>query len=179
MISLTYDPQGQPKEMKLEVAGEFGLSGDLSSALKGKDAKAIMTSMKKVKTSASGQEGKKGVVTMTVDLTDPTNRNASADLLHSVGVPLLGGDGSPNPSASGAFTTLYNNQFENTNGHTHFSVTTYDTSSSTYGAGAEGGEGLTFGLNGDLTFKGERISSASYYVPSGQSMVTWKECSVK
>lgn len=69
-------------------------------------------------------------------------------------------------------------QFDNPNGDTHLSVVTYDTSSKKFGAEVEGGEGIEFGLNGDLTFKDEQVSSASYYVP-GQGMVVWKECATK
>ncbi len=57
-------------------------------------------------------------------------------------------------------------------------MVTYDTSSKKFGAEVEGGEGIEFGLNGDLTFKDEQVSSASYYVP-GQGMVVWKECATK
>ena len=174
VMALTYDPQGEPKEMKVEMVGELAGAAGSSAEIKGMDAKALLASLRKVSTDGSAETGKKGVVTMTVDLTNPTNRTAAADLLHSLGVPVLRGDGSPDPSGPSALSTLYD-QFDNPQGGTRLAVTTYDTDGTKYGAGLKGAKGVQFGVTGDLSFADEEISSASYYVP-GQGMVTWKEC---
>lgn len=174
VISLTYDPRGQAKEMKLETVGELAGSFGAMSEIKGMDAKALLASLRKVSTKGSAESGKKGVITITVDLTEPANRAATADLLHSIGVPVLRGDGSADPSAGAALSRLYD-QFDDPNGGTRLSVVTYDTDATKYGAGVTGGGGIAFGVTGDLSFSDETVSSASYFVP-GQGMVTWKEC---
>jgi len=57
----------------------------------------------------------------------------------------------------------------------HVSLVTYNTDSSSYGAGGSVAEGLKFSLEGGLEFTDSTLNSASYYVP-GQGFVTWKEC---
>jgi len=173
IVGVTYDKEGKPTKFELEAGGEFSLENGLGSEAKGKDLPALLKNMTKVSTDSSSGVGKKGTIKATLDLTNPANLTATADALHALNVPVLLGSGSGDATSTAAAVSGLYDRFSSGDG-AHVSLVTYNTDSSSYGAGGSVAEGLKFSLEGGLEFTDSTLNSASYYVP-GQGFVTWKE----
>jgi len=116
-----------------------------------------------------------GKIAFSMDLTDKGNVDALANGLHSVGIPVLRGNGSyPPPSVRDGIGGLYSRFDQGANGTT-VTVTTHDISTSGGTVGAKGGDVLTFGAEAGLAFVDTTATSGYYYSP-GDGFVTWQQC---
>jgi hypothetical protein len=118
-----------------------------------------------------------GKAQLRLDLTQGNNRNVLADGLHSIGVPLLTGDGTgfPPPNPYDGISGVYD-LFDNGAPGTQFTVATYTGDSSNDKLAIKGGDVLTFGVEGGLKFENKNIDSGAYYQP-GVGFVKWAACS--
>jgi len=115
-----------------------------------------------------------GKIAFSMDLTDKDNVDALANGLHSVGIPVLRGNGSyPPPSVHDGIGRLYSGFDQGANGTT-VTATTHDTSTSGGTVGAKGGDVLTFGAEAGLAFV-DTTATSGYYSP-GDGFVKWQQC---
>jgi hypothetical protein len=186
VVGITYDKSGKPITANLEAAGEFkaevgpssetALIGQAGKGLAGEAyKKAVEEATKKAAKSSNGVSlggGVKAKLGIDIDLQKGDNLNVVADGLHSLGVPVLMGSGTPGGgNGVGGMLGLVTSGADGTT----TTLTTYTTTSSGGTAGVSGGEGVAFGVEGGLTFSDEKIQSGSYYMP-GQGFVTWEAC---
>jgi len=177
VVGLTYNDKGQAIKASVEAAGT--LKAEFGPEMSGPETKLGDFAGKAPKGSLEGAgsigAGKTGKLAFEIDLTKGNNRNVLADGLHSIGLPVLSGDGSQiTPSVTDGVAGVYN-LFDTGADGTQLTKTTYDTASNSTDLEAKGGDGLTFGVEGGLTFEDQKISSGSYYSP-GSGFVTWEQC---
>lgn len=173
MVALSYQ-NGQPVSAQITVSGQInggwfgsgegtdipiGKYGDLTP---GMDSSVVVTGT--------------GVVNLTLDLTNPANRNALADTFGSVGVPLLGdyrSDHYVNPVD--AVTTLADRFREGPRAGATITAQTFVGDTMELGFEAYGGKGLTFG--GGIGFGSSHMqSSGAWYYEPGVGMTQWERC---
>jgi hypothetical protein len=180
VVGIEYDGKGQPVKATLEAAGTLkagiGPDGDVGgegtiAQLAGFTAKGAPSA------GISSGAGVRGKISLTMDLEEPGNAAALADALHSLGVPVLQGDGSvPPPGAVDSLRGLYG-RFDGGADGTTVTVTTAKASERGGKIGVKGGDVLTFGAEAGLQFTDTRTTSGYYYSPGEKQFVKWQQCS--
>jgi hypothetical protein len=179
VVGVTYDDTGTPITSTLDVAGN--LKGQLGgkAPLGPKSTLANVAGLTPEGT-AKASDNLGGALTgkaqFRLDLTKGSNRDTFANYLHSVGVPVMLGDGTyrpPNPYEG--VKGLYD-AFDNGVDGTQLTVTTYVGESGGDKLAIKGGDVLTFGVEGGLIFENRDITGGYYYSP-GNGFVQWAACS--
>lgn len=178
VVGVEYDGDGHAVRASLEAAGTlkkgFGANGEVVgkgtiASLAGFTAKSATTA------GTSAGDGVRGKITFTMDLADRENADALANALHTLGIPVLHGNGSATPpGVVDAVGALYNRFDEGADGTT-ITVTTHDISETGGTIGAKGGDVLTFGAEAGLQFEDSNATSGYYYSP-GDGFVKWQQC---
>jgi hypothetical protein len=178
VVGITYAKDGSPLVATLDVAGtlkaQFGAKNPLGEKTTIADI-AGFTAKGTPKGGATQGGTQTAKAQFRIDLTKGDNVDVLADGLHSIGVPVLTGNGSadaPDPitGVKGVYQ-LFDTGAEGT----QLTVTTYGGSTQGGTLGVKGGDGLTFGAEGGLKFEDRTIESGLYYAP-GNGFVTWEQC---
>lgn len=179
VVGITYNDKGEATAASLDLAGS--LKGQLSgkAPIGPKTKLGDFAGLKPEGTPkfTGGAGGSfTGKAQLKIDLTKGNNRDVFADGLHSLGVPLLTGDGTgstPNPidGVKGVYDL-----FDSGADGTQMTVTTYTGDSSNDKLAIKGGDVLTFGVEGGLKFENRDIADGYYYSP-GNGFVKWNACS--
>ncbi len=168
VLSLEYDGHGNAVTATLDGTGTVNLSAGQSLPLGQKPG-------------STGKLGARdGIIErqtarLKLDLTQGDNRDVLADALHAVGVPVLTGDGATDPPNPLDGTRRLAGLFTDGAPGTYLSTNRYELQQSGVNGELSGGEGVSFGLDGGITFEDSRLVDASYYEP-GQGWVRWQEC---
>jgi hypothetical protein len=178
VLGVTYDDKGQAVKASVEAAGD--LKAQFGPEASGPDTKLGTFAGLKPEGAPEGGLSVGGGLTakadFELDLTQGDNRRVLADGLHSIGVPVLTGDGSKNaPNPYDGIKGVYN-LFDNGAPGTELTVTTYTTSSNDNDLSVKGGDALAFGVEGGLNFEDEKVQAGAYYSP-GAGFVRWEQCS--
>jgi hypothetical protein len=178
VVGIEYDGQGRAKTATLDLAGnlkaQLGPNGEVGGEQTITDlaGKAVKGAPELGNSIGGGATGKLG---FTIDLTQGDNRNVVADGLHSLGIPVLQGDGSTNtPGPVDGVKGIYN-LFDSGAPGNYLTRTTYATSTNDTKGKLKGGDADTFGVEGGLTFEDQKITGGAYYQP-GQGFVPWTAC---
>jgi hypothetical protein len=178
VVGIEYDGQGRAKTATLDLAGRLKAQLGPGGEVGGKQTISDLAGMvAKGAPELGGNVGgaRTGKLGFTIDLTQGDNRTVVADGLHSLGIPILQGDGSAStPNPVDGVKGLYQ-LFDSGAPGTYLTATSYATSTSGGTGGLKGGDGLTFGVEGGLTFEDQKITGGAYYEP-GQGFVTWQPC---
>jgi Flp pilus assembly pilin Flp len=172
LIAVTIDKNGNATNLRVQSEGQ--LRGGVNVAGGVDNLDQLIKGIKGAGVSAGDQSGSKYQLTADLDLTNPANAQAAADLLSSIGQgALLGGGpiGAVNPDSLQAARDLY--QRFDQDGKIAF--LTYDTSQQNYGFDLSGGEGIKFGVNGGLEFSQGNLHDAYYHIP-GVGFVPLPDC---
>jgi hypothetical protein len=175
VIGISYE-NGQPVEMSIETAGKVKSSllgkGDLGEIPLGNNLPA-----------ASGELGvdvgatEQGKVTLTLDLADADNRRAVADVMNSVGIPVMRDDGTPGYQDPAEATAALVDRFRTAGPAGGASLTSqhYEGSDGKFQVGFFAGDLVTFGAGGEVSTSNQTATTSLYYDPS-KGMVPWRRC---
>ncbi|GAB3592206.1 hypothetical protein GCM10027446_12390 [Angustibacter peucedani] len=175
VIGISYE-NGQPVEMSLETAGKVKSSllgkGDLGDIPLGKNLPKASGSLG---VDVAGTE--QGKVALTLDLTNSDNKRAVADVLNSVGIPVMTADGTPGYQDPATATQALVDRFKNAGPAGGASITAqkYEGSDGKFQVGFFGGDLLTFGAGGEVSTSNQSAVTSLYYDPA-KGMVPWRRC---
>ncbi len=175
VVGISYE-NGTPVEMSIESAGK------VKSALLGKGSTGDIPLGNKLP-SGSGSLGvdagatQQGKVALTLDLKNADNRRAAADLMNSVGIPVMSADGSPGyqDPASAAAALVDRFRTAGPAGGASITAQRYDGAEAAFQVGFFAGDLLTFGAGGEVSTSSSTATTSLYYDPS-QGMVPWRRC---
>ncbi len=175
VVGISYE-NGQPVEMSLESAGKVRNAllgeGDLGKLPLGKNVPAAAGSL-----GVDGGGFTQGKVALTMDLTNADNRRAAADVLNSVGIPMMSGDGTPGYQDPVTAVQALADRFATAGPAGGASITAqqYEGADGKVGVGFFAGDLLTFGAGGELSTSSQSATTSLYYDPA-KGMVPWRRC---
>lgn len=168
---------GVPQSASITVAGQLtasvlggGKAGNGIPLGKG------LTAVPKVGITPAGIV--KGKATLTMDLTNPDNLDAVADVLNSTGVRVLPRHGTgTDPAPADAVGALVERFTEaGPLGGASFTAQQFEGESGEVGVGLWAGDLLAFGAGGKVSVTDLKATNASYYDPAVGDMVLWRRC---
>lgn len=120
----------------------------------------------------------KGKLTLQMDLTNPDNLNAVADVLNATGIPVLPGAGTgTSPGAAQAMGRFIDRFAEaGPQGGATITAQKFEGEAGELGAGLWAGDLLAFGAGGKVTVTDLTATDAAYYDPAVGGMVLWRRC---
>ncbi len=177
VLGLQYDGNGKPIVATLDATGV--LKGELGVQPIGKPRTIASIAGRTAKGSPMLNGVKGGAKTskaqFRIDLAQGDNVDVFADGLHSLGIPILSGNGSADPpNPVDGMMGVYH-LFDQGAAGTQLTVTNYSGKIGDAFAWLKGGDGFTFGGDVDYNTENRNITSGSYYSP-GNGFVTWEQC---
>jgi hypothetical protein len=175
VVGITFE-NGSPMEASVEVAGKVVSSllgkGDLGELPLGRN---LPTGSGTLGVEAGGTQ--QGKVALTLDLMQPDNRRAFADLMSSVGLPVLPDDGTPGYQDPASAALALGDRFRQGGPAEGASVTAqaYEGAEGKFQVGFFAGDLLTFGAGGEVSTSNSTATTSLYYDPA-RGMVPWRRC---
>jgi hypothetical protein len=164
------DATGQASRASLSVSGELAGGLALTSPTSVTNLSDLTRSV-----GVDSHSGFHGTAELTLDLSQGSNRAVFADALHSVGLPILRGDGGADaPPPTEAIGALYG-LFDSGAPGTTFGLVQYDHDDNTLDAEIGGGAGVKFGLGAGGGVTNRDVARAAYFEP-GRGFVPWLQC---
>lgn len=176
-VGLEYDGDGLAVDASIEATGTLRAQFGAAAAGGERTITGVAGLAPKGAPAATDKigDGTVGRIRFSIDLTQGGNRDVVADGLHSIGLPVLMGDGGASPPGPvDGIRGVYDLVDSGAPG-TSTTLTTYDSRTGGVDGGLKGGDVLTFGLEGSYTFEDRAITGGHYYVP-GQGFIQWEAC---
>ncbi|NHA69446.1 hypothetical protein [Phycicoccus flavus] len=175
-VALTFK-DGQATSAQIDVAGDL-TSSILGGGKVGQGIPFGPNAIAKTKLGITPSAVVKGKATLKLDLTNPDNMNAVADVLNSTGLPVLPNSGTgTNPNPVDAVSALAD-RFTQAGplGGASFTAQQFEGESGELSVGAFAGDLLAFGAGGKVSVTQLDATNAAFYDPAVGGMVLWRRC---
>lgn len=166
---------GEPVSAKIEAAGQvrggFFSSGEMDVPLGGKLPDGTGT------IALDGGATVQGRVALELDLTNPDNVDALADVTQSTGMPILPNHGTPGHQDPVEAVSNLRDRFTEGGPQEGATLTgqKFEGSEAKFEVGFFAGDLITFGAGGNVATSTARATDAFYYAP-GYGLVQWQGC---